>query len=242
MKLYDTKGQLLYQQPDPANRLILSTYSDLPSNQIADGTQAFAQDTLLSYEWYSGAWHPMVSGAGTSSVVEIPGSTTTITNSVAETSIYSYTIPGGDVTANTQFRLTLETSVENTSGSMQSMRLRGKLGGSTVIDYSSGSLFGSGTGERLGNLTVLVEALEPAGTQALHFQWLETNISAQGTLATGNGQRVGVMPITLLLRSADLALDMSANQTLDVTVELGAASAAYTFTARRTVLERLVEA
>jgi len=164
-------------------------------------------------------------------------STTSIASSTTETTVYSYTIPGGTVGASDALRLSLKSVYLNNSGGSRTVRFRVKLGGSTVIDYTSDAA-GTSSNPRLFPTEIWLNALGATNSQIVTLEQTWMGTSALGTLTTGTGSgRATVNGIHL--HSGNLSVDMTSNATLEFTIELGFSHASHTWDTYAGVLEHL---
>ncbi len=89
-----------------------------------------------------GSWAAPPSGG---SIAVVNTSVTTVSNTVAESTLLTYTLPAAPDT-NTAFRLEVRGEYTNNSGSNRTIRFLWKLGGTTLIDTGvSGNIATSGT-------------------------------------------------------------------------------------------------
>lgn len=192
----------------------------------------------------NGSWAACASsgGGGSSSSTTIDRATTavTVTNSTTETTIYTYTIPGGTLDANGELRLTLLNEYLNNSGANRSLQFKVKLGGATVIDSTTGNL-GASALNRIISLELRVSALGATNSQKVALVGIIPAASGSvGTLTTGAGMATTIIT-SLNLSSGLTALthDMTASATLEVTVTHPTTTATQTWTTYAATLELL---
>lgn len=203
-----------------AKTLIVDTLASLPSSGM-HGTYAHVKDTNRLYYWNGSAWSLVSTGSGGAGILDTKTSATTINTTTTETSIYSYTIPGGTLGSSDYLRLTLYNDFLNSTGAGRTITTRVKFGGSTVLDYTS-STHGSLAYRRPDSYEILVMSLGATNSQMVVMrERLEG--TQQGTTTTGTGQWSGQFGAQI--HSATLTNDMTSNQTIEVTVELSFSSA-----------------
>lgn len=192
----------------------------------------------------NGSWAACASGGGggSSSSTTLDRTTTavTVTNSTTETTIYTYTIPGGTVDANGELRLTLLNEYLNNSGANRSLTIKVKLGGATVMEDTTGNI-GASALNRIINLEVRVSALGATNSQKVAlFGVIPAASGAVGTVTTGTGMATTI--ITSLNWSSGLTAltqDMTASAVLEVTVTHPSTTATQTWTTYAATLELL---
>jgi hypothetical protein len=175
-------------------------------------------------------------------VLDSKTSSTTISNTVTETAIYSYTIPGGTLGASDALSLTLLSEFLNNSGTTRGFTIRVKFGGSTVIDFSTGNNFGSSATRRVGSIEILVNA---RGSTSAQMVTLSASVPVLtpvfGTVNTGTGTTMSTADNTLRLHSGALSVDTTSNQTLEVTIELSTNLSTLEWVCYAGTLEHLVK-
>lgn len=163
------------------------------------------------------------SGGGT---IDRDASATNIDNDNSETTIYTYTIPAGTLSATGEIRLKIISEFYNNTGSSRGYTVKVKLGGSTVVEFAAGNSIGTTATRRLTTLVVTLSATGATNSQIVTLEnYLASTASAFGTVTTGTGLSMGTAVNAGLWNSGTLSTDMTANQTLAVTITLSAAHA-----------------
>lgn len=172
---------------------------------------------------------------------------TTVNNTAAETTIYSFSVPGGTLGTNSRLRVMLQTKFGDTTADIvdATLTFRLKYGGTTVatvviltngVDATAASICGTaastgfiatglvsgdgGTSAQVGSMTVngsLITAFNTTTANAIKLCGAQTNAASQGTSA----------------------IDSTVNQTLAVTAQWSVASASRLFTMLHAVLEQI---
>jgi hypothetical protein len=152
-----------------------------------------------------------------------------LVNSAAETSVYSFAIPGNTIGINQAVRLTLLGDFLNNTGGNQTFLIKVKFGGTTVLTTPNTLTLTTSANRPTSNLSVLIQNLGATNSQL-----------ANGSFMSGPGGN-GVMgnPLVDVGEFQGLAIDTTVNQTLQVTVTLGAANAALEYRLFGAVLELL---
>lgn len=166
----------------------------------------------------------------------------TISNTINETPIYSYVVPGGLLIGSRRLRLSLLGQMLNNSGAARNATVRVKLGGTTVygdLMRPSGADIPVSANIRLVTLWLEFAALGSSVSQML---WGKITLGNTGaTSVAGSGFMGSATPTAaldmLIGSSSPSSIDMAGQQTLEVTIEMSAASASYTWTRRVALLE-----
>jgi hypothetical protein len=137
-----------------------------------------------------------------------------VSNTIAETSVYSYVIPGGLLGTNRGVKVRLRGTYLNNSGAARSIRLRFKYGGVTILDKTSATNAASATSADFYGEFML------SNTGATNTQ------EAVGQLLI---DRAGIL-ISPIIDTGTAAVDSTANQTLNITITHSNATATITFT------------
>lgn len=166
-------------------------------------------------------------GGETSSALNRLTTAVNIDNDASETTLYTYTIPANTLDTDGELRLKILSEFLNNTGAGRGYTLKFKLGGSTVIEYTTGSTaFGSTATRR--NFTILVSVSQTGATnsQIVTVEHYATSTSGIfGTLTTGAGLTMSNAINAGHWNSGALAVDMTSSQTLEVTVTLSTANA-----------------
>lgn len=160
--------------------------------------------------------------AFTSKTLDRKTSATTINNTVTETAIYSYTIPANTVDANGELRLHLDNEWLNNTGASRGFVIKAKLGGTTVIEFTTGNSWaGTSSTRSLVEVDLRLSALGSTSSQIVTLRWqMQSSVGAFGTLTTGVGRTGTTSPPFLLVNSGALSQDMTASKTLEVSITL----------------------
>jgi hypothetical protein len=161
----------------------------------------------------------------------------TFSNSAAEQTIYSFSIPGGTLGTTSAVRLTLDSVFLNNTGGQRTFTLRVKYGATTLFQEAVAPINASATVNIVAPLRLLLHA-DGASTSAQRFQGeFSVGDGNTGAPAAGYGN-VGAAPsFTFRPFGGTAAEDSTANKTLAVTVQFDAATATQTWHTRSAFLE-----
>lgn len=151
-------------------------------------------------------------GANLESLLKADNTEVTVTNTVTETTIWTFTIPGGDMGANDAIRLMLSMSWLQNTGVTQTWTYRVKLGGTTILTATP-TLATAGATTGGGFLTAVIKNAGATNSQ-------------KGIMAVTGGAAVPVSGQPGAFGTS--AIDMTINQALAVTVQFAAATATQT--------------
>jgi hypothetical protein len=151
--------------------------------------------------------------------------TTEVVSSLAETTVYTKSIPGGTLGVDRALRLTIIGDYLNNSGATQDLRVRVKYGATTIADANFNTIAGSASRKTFRMVYDLhakgaTNSQVGAGIFALDF------VTAGSTPTTGLGTFQGS---GLASGHNAVAIDSTADQNLVVTVTLSASSANLSF-------------
>lgn len=170
-------------------------------------------------------WQAAGSGGWTSGVLfTTAGSTTNISNSTTETTIFTGTISGGTLGSNNPVRIHLQGRLMNNTGSPAGFTINIKYGGTTMFSASTGNNIATSTNPRWWNMDFDLEGDNATGAQRVGG--IVGGIGAAGTTPPLSGS-VGLSPATVAGTSA---VDSTTNQTFSVTVTASTASTSMTWT------------
>lgn len=220
---------------------IADTAGELPTVGIANGSIGYVVATDAHYGLHSGAWVLFsTAAAGPVSVLKRDAAPVTIA-SLTETVIFTHTIPANTVGANDELRLRLKNQFRNNSGAARGFIIRVKLGGSTIINVTTGTAaYPAGATIRHVDLTVLLSALGATNSQLCTLTATVTAPSSTfGTLTTGVGHTWASALNYLEVGSGTLSQDMTASKVFEVTIELSATNANLTWYNYSGTLEKL---
>lgn len=220
-----------------------------------DGTTVYMEDTVFSAEDVPVAATPTnytaasadveahlagidtaLASAGGGSMIYAGGSTTAvISNSAAETSVSSFTIPGGTLGDGTSkaVRVAYHGLLLNNSGSARDFGLRIKYGSETLFDdFTSGSTVTSSATGRLVEIDLWLCGDGTTGTQRM---WGVIRVGGALSATSGYGDLAANGLIISRTFAGTSSQDSTADKTFNMTVELTAASSSFTWTSYRTV-------
>lgn len=184
---------------------------------------------------------PAAAATITSSTLDRLTTAVNIDNDASETTVYTYTIPAGTVDANGELRLKILSEFLNNSGAGRGYTIKVKLGGTTVINYTTGSAAYSSRSERR-NMTLLISlsATGATNSQIVTVEHFGTSTSSLfGTLTTGSGLTMSNAINAGFWNSGTLTTDMTASQTLAVTITLSTANVSLEWLTYAATLELL---
>lgn len=164
---------------------------------------------------------PAGSGAGIvalsySKNIDTDSAAVTVSNTTAETSIYSYSLPANTLGTEGILRIVVSGTYLNNSGANRTQTVRFKYGGTTMINVTSGNIATSAT---TGTFTYTFYLMAHGATN-VQQAWFT------GTHESGTGVKV------ILDDGGTAAVDSTSSQTIDVTVDSSAATATQTLIRR----------
>lgn len=171
---------------------------------------------------YDGTNWKEVCRSVTSNVIDRSITEQTISSSAAATSVYSYAVPGSTLGTNRAVRNVVIGKYLNNSGGADNFWVRVQFGGTTVLGAVSagGTLAGpaSSANWRLFRLELIISANNATNSQ---------RVEGQVTLGAASGTETDWAAATAIGQAmhSSLAVDTTAAQTLDVTIQLGTSSA-----------------
>lgn len=155
----------------------------------------------------------------------------TVANTVTETSVYSFTVPGGTLSTNRTLRLTVTGAYLNNSGSPDQWNLRVKFAGVTIASGLSPSM-GASAASRTVRLTTELNANGTTSSQRAMTTWLI------GTGAAENTYDGSAATLTSAFNGS-LTADSTTGQVITVTAQHGTAASTISFKRFVAVLEIL---
>jgi hypothetical protein len=170
------------------------------------------------------------------------GAAVDVANTAAETSLYSKSITGGDLSTNKKLRLELLGDILFNNATTNTLTLRVKFGGTTFIVIASNALGTLGVQRMPFRCIVEVANVGSNSVQHIQMELARTAASGGATLgswnaaSTGSGQTAAGQADTTVAYN-DGAINTANAQTLDVTAQWSAASANNSVRARSAILE-----
>lgn len=158
------------------------------------------------------------------SVLNHTGTILNIASTAAETTLYTFSIPANTLGANGSLVLELGGDYQNTSGSNRDLTLRVKFGGTTLFsDIRSGLT--STAALAAWKLTLTLQNLNATNAQHLNGRW---SLSGRAAATTGLGDidAADTFAGTIASEGTDPTIDTTSAQTLEVSVQHSASSAA----------------
>lgn len=156
--------------------------------------------------------------------------TITINNSTSETGIFSHTLDPTDLTRTGRLRLTLQGNLLGNIAGTKRLRLRVKLGGTTILDLRNVTALGQSAQRR--NFKAIIEITNRNAWNSQFVQMVGELSEAGDTVHTFTGTGIwdgsssGWHPFMVYNTAA---IDLSSRKQLVVTAELSAADAAFEF-------------
>lgn len=172
---------------------------------------------------------PAGSGAGTASLSytksqDTSATSVTVSNTVTETTIYSYSVPANTLGTNKVLRFTVNGTYTNQTGVNRTITVRVKYGATTILTKTSGSI-GSAVGT--GSFNIEGNISEQAGSTSTQGGYMYCSFES------GNGTSVDWTD------RGNINEDSTAIKTLSVTVQHSVASASLSLTKKYATLELL---
>lgn len=153
-----------------------------------------------------------------------------VVNTVTETSVYSFSVPGGTIGTNKILRLTVNATYLNNSGGADTFTPRVKFGGTTIA--TGAPSLGAGANRRTMKFIVEINANGLTNSQRAVTIWI-----------VGGGQTENNFDVPVSLTEAayngSLALDSTGALTLTLTVQHGTAASTISFKRFSAMLELL---
>ena len=140
-------------------------------------------------------------------------------SSVAETTVYSYTVPGGTLSTNRMLRLTAIGDILNNSGGAQSLTVLVKYGATTILTMATGSNLSASANRSSMLIQAWISAKAATNAQVAGGNLRINNVGGSGTAADMSVDRNAV--------NNSIAEDSTADKALVVTVQLGASNGSF---------------
>lgn len=148
-------------------------------------------------------------GNSLGSLLKADNTETTVTNTAVDTTFYNFTIPAGTLKANDGLRITAYLSMLQNSGAAQAWTFRLKLGGTTIASFQLNSITAGGTTTG-GMLEAMIKNTGVTNSQ-------KGTLVESGSVGTPAASGFGTS-----------AIDMTAAQSLVLSVQFAAATATQT--------------
>lgn len=161
-----------------------------------------------------------------------------VVNTVVETTVYTFAVPGGTLLTTKQLRLQLIGDVLNNSGGSDAFVFRLKFGATTIHTWNATITNGAGANRRSLHAQLLLSAANATGAQISHARAAIGNNSgstATGALAPANAD--AGQPVEGVNNA--IAEDTTAAKTLSITFQHGTADPAISTRLLAAVLELL---
>lgn len=158
---------------------------------------------------------------------------TAITNTVAETTLYTKTVDHSDINGKV-LRLTLGGTYLNNTGALSTPNMRVKFGSTTLIN-SAASAFTANAAIRLWEVVIYLTSRTTATQELKGHQWFTGAVG----ITTGNGASPAQAQSLIYENSAAETTSGEGTKALTVTWQHDAASTNLTITLKTAVLERL---
>jgi len=147
-----------------------------------------------------------------------------IDNSAAETTLYSFSVPGGTLAAEGRLVLELDCDFLNSTGANRFWTTRVKFGGSTLTDYQTPSNATSAS-RRQRYIRVDIQNLNSTSLQSVDTLLTFVGADGGGTLTAGDISYYSAEPSMSLVRETAATVDTTIDRTLEVTLQLSIANA-----------------
>lgn len=148
--------------------------------------------------------------------------TTDVVSTNAETTIYTYTVPGNTLSTNKFLRITMIADELNNTGGGENLTLKLKYGATTVITTGATSI-GTDASRRLVQFEAILGAFNATGSQVAWAAFRNPAGGASGTMAAFGGSAV------ILEGMGTASEDSTADKALAITVQWATSSANLSF-------------
>jgi hypothetical protein len=171
---------------------------------------------------------------GMNRVEDRSSSTTTVSNTTTETSVYSYSIPASTLGSTGALRVTLFGTYANTSGSNRTVTVKVKLGSTTLYDDVTGNPSSNANTRAVQFNLILLNA------NSTNAQKLAGNLMFGNAGATTNGTgELGSTATRNVPIYGTASEDTTSAKTLDITVTHSAAASTISFVKEAVIAEYL---
>lgn len=162
------------------------------------------------------------SGGWTTGIIFSTGSTTAaITNSAAETSVFSGTIPANTLGTNGAVRIIMHGQMLQDVGTAQGYTLRIKYGGTTMYSSSTGNLFGTSSTRRAYRMEFILASDGTTSSQRVFGA--ANNFAPANTPTAGYTALTGTPEFSYEV-GGTAAADSTVSQTFEITIQLTVAN------------------
>jgi hypothetical protein len=201
---------------DPACRALTTTDAPGVDGVTISGTpsagQVLTATSSSAANWQSG---PMRSNLQTGNPLA------TVSNSTSETTLFTYSLAGGSLTANGTLKCHAEGNYLNNSGGAATYSLKFYYGGSAVATTGTSYAGASATP------TFWVADASVSTTGATNTEWASLVNNAASTNVANNASTGSVISMS---RNNSVAVDSTTSQTVKLTVTMGSNTSTQTFT------------
>lgn len=164
-------------------------------------------------------------------VVDSQTTLVTISNTVAESTYYTFTVPANTLVQNRKLYLRAFGRVENSTGVNVGFTLKVKLGSTTIWEGASGAIIASNAAQRMLDIELWLVAGASSQSQYLVGRVTVETPTPAGTV-TGVGGITGTPLVNGTIGRNASAADMTAEQELTVTITPSSASASHFYEMR----------
>lgn len=143
-----------------------------------------------------------------------------VSNTIAETNLWSYSVPGNELTATGIMRFDTSFIVVNNKGTSGTVTLKFYVGANSYTIFGGALSFNNGT-SNFHSITLFIRGDGTTSSQRIFGTY---NVSQNGTMAAG------------IVTEGTTATDITTAQTFKLTAQMNAASASFTTTSRFSAL------
>jgi hypothetical protein len=222
--------------------LLSGTLANRPTPEVANATWGganfgllyFSTDNGKIYQWNGGAWVDITAnfitggGGGGYKLENANATPVTVSNSVAELDLMSFSLPANELAAGQTIRVFGAFRISNGTGGNQSVTMKGYIGNNVVVSNIAGTLI-IAAGIVQGFIFEMWATCVGAGAGG--------SIEAHGEIFSANGP--DYLDATSVLNNAIFAFDTTVAEDIEFTVQFGAANVNLSATQRQMVIERL---
>lgn len=231
-----TAGFLLILRAEDVSRVV--TVKDGTGNLLlADDYALSATDRTITLIYDGTNWREVCRSITTDTtspvrVLNRDVAVNDVVNSNTETTVYTFTVPGGTLGSTKALRLTLIGDYLNNSGSSRTLTIKGKYGSTTVFSGVPGGSITADANRHAVFCQLVLHAFNATNAQV-----------ASGTVTLGAANTIGgtaaASAATFFANHSTVAEDSTGDLALAVTVQHSATDANLSFRAQTAVLEVL---